>query len=54
MHIIDKALKATADVSTAELVRVSHIQDPWKNAYKGENFFGSIIKKESIKKYFVG
>ncbi len=54
MHIIDKALKATADVSTAELVRVSHIQDPWKNAYKGENFFGQIISKESIKKYFVG
>lgn len=53
MNIINKALKATSDVSTAELVRVSHIQDPWKNAYNKDNP-KNVITKESIYEYFVG
>lgn len=52
MNIINKALKATEDVSTAELIRVSHLQDPWKNAYNKDNP-KNIITKESIYEYFV-
>lgn len=53
MNIINKALKATEDVSTAELMRVSYIQGPWKNAYNKDNP-KNVITKESIYEYFVG
>lgn len=52
--IINRVLEEASSLPTAELVNISHKQDPWKNAYKGENFFGQIISKESIKQYFVG
>lgn len=52
--IINRVLEEASILPTVELVNISHKQDPWKNAYKGENFLGQIISKESIKKYFVG
>lgn len=52
-QIINKVLDEASYLPTAELVRISHIQDPWKNAYNKDNP-KNVITKESIYEYFVG
>lgn len=51
--IINGVLKEASNLPTAELVNISHKQDPWKNAYN-KNERGKVITKESIYNYFVG
>ena len=48
--IIEKVIDAFGHLSANELVRLTHAQDPWKNAYKKSK--NETIKNESIKEYF--
>lgn len=52
-QIINRVLDEASHLPTAELVRISHIQEPWKNAYNKDNP-KNVITKESIYEYFVG
>lgn len=53
--IINRVLEEASSLPTAELVRISHIQKPWQDAYKYAKLMGvGIISKESIYEYFVG
>lgn len=51
---INKVLNEAAEFPTAELVRISMVQKPWKDAYNGDPYTSNIITKESIYDYFVG
>ena len=48
--IIEKVIDAFGRLSANELVRLTHAQDPWKNAYKKNK--NETIENESIKEYF--
>lgn len=52
--IIDNVLEEASTLPTAELVRISHIQKPWIDAYNGCSYSSNIITKKSIRDYFVG
>lgn len=53
--IINNVLDKASNKPTAELVRISHIQKPWQDAYAYAKLMGvGIISKESIREYFVG
>lgn len=53
--IINNVLDKASNKPTAELVRISHIQKPWQDAYAYTKLMGvGIISKESIREYFVG
>ena len=52
--VIDKVLNEASDISTAELVRISHVQDPWRNAYYRSENKDKLITKKAIYNYFVG
>lgn len=46
---IDKMLETCSQVSTSQLVEVTHNQDPWKNAYRK---FNDRITNEAIRSYY--
>lgn len=51
-EFVDYIVDGFAGYSAIDLVRVTHNQDPWRNAYKKSR--NSIISIESIKEFYFG
>lgn len=51
-HLISETLDLCSGHSSSELVRITHLQTPWIDAYKKHR--GAIITNESMIQYFCG
>lgn len=49
-NIIDPVIRDKSDLTAWELVKATHLEDPWKDSYN----ITSIISKNKLRAYFLG